>query len=125
MLKHASRASYKMFGKSHVPFAYSSGRSCVVCRFLLLWFVCVMCLILCVCEICELGLLESSVVLSSEGLYSVVSLRRRAFVILVIKRPSRACSRISFVFVGWCVTSKDPVGMVSRSGFMSRVGNVV
>ena len=59
------------------------------------------------------------------GLYSVVSSCRRAFVNLVIIRPSGACRRISSLIVGRLVILYVPVGVESRSGLLSLVVKVV
>jgi len=59
------------------------------------------------------------------GLYSVMRFCRRAFISLVIIRPSGACRRISSMFVGCWVNSHVPVGVESRSGLMGLVVKVV
>ncbi len=66
-----------------------------------------------------------SVVSTCEGRYSVASLWRRAFVNLVIMRPSGACRRISLLDVGYWDISYDTVGMESRSELIDREMNVV
>ena len=58
-------------------------------------------------------------------LCNIFSLCRRAFVIVVISRPSGAWRRASFVLCGWCVISEVPVGVASRSGLIGFVVNVV
>ncbi len=64
-------------------------------------------------------------VVSIVWLWSKLSLWRRAFVIVVISRPSGAWRRASFVLFGWCVISYSPVGMASRSGLIGFVVNVI
>jgi hypothetical protein len=59
------------------------------------------------------------------GLFNVVSFCRRAFVNLVIIRPSGACKRISSLVVGCWVTSYVPVDVASSSGLMGAVVKVV
>ena len=61
----------------------------------------------------------------SVGLYSVVSFCRRAFVDLIIIRPSGACRRISSLVVGRWVISYVPVDVESRSRLMSLVVKVM
>ncbi len=58
-------------------------------------------------------------------LWSRLSLCRRAFVIVVISRPSGAWRSASCVLFGWCVISYAPVDMASRSGFIGSAVYVV
>ena len=58
-----------------------------------------------VCLCVRLAIASGSGVLFSVGLYIVVSLCRRAFVSVVISRPSGAWRRISLWFVGCWVIS--------------------
>ena len=44
---------------------------------------------------------------------------------VVMNLPSGACRRISLLFLGWRVTSSDPVGAEFRSGFIGLVVKVV
>ncbi len=55
----------------------------------------------------------------------MLSFWKRAFVIVVMSRPSGAWSRISLCLVGWCVISNVLVGVASRSGFIGIVVYVV
>ena len=78
-----------------------------------------------VCLCVRLAISSGSGVLVFVGLYSFVSLWRRAFVIVVISLPFGAWRRISLWFVGCWVISYEAVGIASRSGFMGEVMNVV
>ncbi len=58
-----------------------------------------------VCLCVRLASASGKGVVSIVCLWSMLSLLRRAFVIVVISRPSGAWRRASFVLVGWCVIS--------------------
>ena len=58
-------------------------------------------------------------------LWSVLSLCKRAFVILVMSLPSGACKSTSMSFVGWRRISNDPMGAEFRSGLVGLVVKVV
>jgi hypothetical protein len=55
----------------------------------------------------------------------MLSFWKRAFVIVVMSRPSGAWSSISLLLVGWCLISNVPVGVASRSGLIGLVVYVV
>ncbi len=55
----------------------------------------------------------------------MLSFLKRAFVIVVMSRPSGAWSRITLLLVGWCVISNVPVCVASRSGLIGLVVYVV
>ena len=78
-----------------------------------------------VCLCVRLAITSGSDVLLSFGLYRFASFCRRAFVRVVLNRPSGAWRRISLWFVGCWVISYVVVGSASRSGFIGGVENVV
>ena len=64
---------------------------------------CVMLMVVCLCV--RLASASGKGVVSIVWLWSMLSLWSRAFVIVVISRPSGAWRRASFVLIGWCVIS--------------------
>ncbi len=64
-------------------------------------------------------------VVSILWLWSRLSFWSRAFVIVVISRPSGAWRRALLGLFGWCVISYAPVGIASRSGLIGFVVYVV
>ena len=74
-----------------------------------------------VCLCVRLASASGKGVVSNVWLWSMLSLWRRAFVIVVISLPSGAWRRASFVLVGWCVISWAPVGIASKSGLIGFV----
>ena len=88
----------------HVPFSSACCWGLYgLCSFVSMVGWCEMLTEVCLCV--RLASASGKGVVSVVWLWSMLSLWRRAFVIVVINLPSGAWSRASFVLTGWCVIS--------------------